>query len=71
MIGFLDEVVDYQGGIQASVVDRAGTTHTNVPFGRYDLTAYAMTQAFVYETIYNVFWWDGSAKRQTGSADSI
>lgn len=67
-IGFIDDVVDYQGGIQASVVDRDAVTHTNVPFGRYDITAYAMTQALSYETIYKAYWWDGSAKRESGSA---
>lgn len=67
-VGFIDDVVDFQGGIQASVVDRVGTTHTNVPFGRYDITAYAMTQALAYETIYKAYWWDGSAKRESGAA---
>lgn len=56
-IGFIDDVVDHQGGI----ID-------GVPYGRYDLTAYAMTQALSYETIFHSFWWDGSAKRQSGSA---
>ncbi len=55
-VGFIDDVVDYQGGITGGV-----------PYGRMEITAYAMSHCLAYETILSCYWWDGSAKRESGS----
>jgi hypothetical protein len=60
-VGFIDDVVDYQGGITNNGV-------SDVPYGRLEITAYAMSHCLNYETVLNSYWWDGSAKRQSGSA---
>lgn len=60
-VGFIDDVVDYQGGVINNGV-------SDVPYGRLEITAYAMSQCLTYQTMLSSYWWDGTDKRESGSA---
>lgn len=60
-VGFIDDVVDYQGGVINNGV-------SDVAYGRLEITAYAMSQCLSYQTMLSSYWWDGADKRESGSA---
>lgn len=60
-VGFMDDVVDYQGGVINNGV-------SDVPYGRLDITAYSMLSCLDYQGVHTSFWWDGTDKRESGSA---
>lgn len=60
-VGFIDDVVDYQGGVINNGV-------SDVAYGRLEITAYAMSQCLSYQTMLSSYWWDGANKRESGSA---
>lgn len=55
-VGFIDNVVDYQGG-----------TESTYPTGTQRFICYSLSHVFGFERILRCKWWDGSAIKTSGS----
>jgi hypothetical protein len=56
-VGFIDNVVDYQGG-----------TEVTYPTGTQRFICYSLSHVFGFERILRCQWWDGTTARTSGSA---